>query len=135
MLLKNSTIILLLALFASCNSQNSSEKNLRPVKGMSFDDYLNHIKSNTKLVLVDFNATWCGPCKLLKPVVDSQIKKNADKVDLFDIDVDQNPVVATAMNIKGIPLLLLYKDGKEVWRNTGLIDEEDLADKINQFAK
>ena len=103
--------------------------------GMSFDDYLNHLKASQKLVLVDFNAVWCGPCKTLKPIVIKVVKKNADKVDLFDIDVDKNATVANTMNVRAIPLLILYKQGKEVWRNMGLVDEDDIADKIKQFSK
>jgi thioredoxin 1 len=102
--------------------------------GMSFDDYLNHLKASPKVVLVDFNAVWCGPCKMIKPIVHSLTKKNEAKIELLEIDVDQNPAVASAMNIRGIPLLLLYKRGKEVWRNMGLIDETTLAEKIKQFA-
>lgn len=105
-----------------------------PDGGMSFDDYLSHIKADGKLVLVDFNAVWCGPCKLLKPIVQRQVKKNKDKVTLFDVDVDQHSNVATAMNIRSIPLLLLYKNGKEVWRSMGLVEEELIAAKIKEFA-
>ena len=104
-----------------------------PQAGMSMEDYLAHIKNPDKLVLVDFNAVWCGPCKQLKPIVTKLAKKNSDKLDLFEIDVDKNPKVATAMNINGIPLLILYKGGKEVWRNMGLIDENDLNGKVKQF--
>jgi thioredoxin 1 len=103
--------------------------------GMSFDDYLNHLKASSKLVLVDFNATWCGPCKILKPRVERVIKKNADKVDLFDIDVDKNTAVGKTMNVRAIPLLILYKQGKEVWRSMGVVEEEDIADKVRQFSK
>jgi thioredoxin 1 len=105
----------------------------KPAMGMSFDDYLNHIKAH-KLVLVDFNATWCGPCKILKPIVHKVVKKNEGKVDLFDIDVDKNPDVANTMKVSGIPLILLYKDGKEVWRQMGLTDEDTLNAKIQAFS-
>lgn len=102
--------------------------------GMTFDEYLSKIKSD-KLVLVDFNAVWCGPCKVLKPIVTKVVKKNADKVELFDIDVDKNSTVANSMNINAIPLILLYKDGKEVWRQMGLTDEDTLTAKIAEFSK
>jgi thioredoxin 1 len=103
--------------------------------GMSFDDYLNHLKASPKLVLVDFNAVWCGPCKTLKPIVNRVVKKNADKVDLFEIDVDKNSTVAHTMNVRAIPLLILYKQGKEVWRSMGLVEEELITDKVTQFSK
>jgi len=101
--------------------------------GLTMDDYLALIKKSDKLVLVDFNAVWCGPCKLLRPTVTKLAKKNSDKLELLEIDVDKNPKVANAMNINGIPLLILYKQGKEVWRNLGLIDENELASKLKQF--
>jgi len=103
--------------------------------GMSFDDYLNHLKASSKLVLVDFNAVWCGPCKTLKPIVQKVIKKNADKVELFEIDVDKNSTVANTMNVRAIPLLILYKQGKEVWRNMGLVEEEVILEKVKEFSK
>lgn len=102
--------------------------------GISFDDYLNHLKASPKLVLVDFNAVWCGPCKSLKPIVAKVIKKNTDKVDLFEIDVDKNSTVAKTMNVRAIPLLILYKQGKEVWRSMGLVEEELIAEKVQQFS-
>src|SRR4051812_18531952 len=97
--------------FTLCNSQASKTTAVTatatpPKSGMSFDDYLNHIKGSGKLVLVDFSAVWCGPCKTLKPLVHQAVKKNSDKVELFEIDVDQNPVVSSTMQVKGIPLLI-----------------------------
>jgi len=102
--------------------------------GLTFDNYLKQVK-NTKLVLVDFNAVWCGPCKVLKPIVQRVIKKNESKAVLLDIDVDKNPVVANTMNVRSIPLLILYKDGKEVWRQLGVVGEDVLQEKIDEFSK
>lgn len=94
-------------------------------KGISMDNFLASVTKD-KLVLVDFNATWCGPCKVLKPTVHKLAEKNAQKLDLLEIDVDENSTLADKMHIEAIPLLVLYKNGKEVWRNTGLIEEKDL---------
>ena len=117
------------SVFTSCNSQDPPQ----PKSGMSFDDYLSHTKNAGKLVLVDFSAVWCGPCKTLKPLVAKAIKKYSDKVELFEVDVDKNPVVSNTMNIKGIPLLILYNNGKEVWRSMGLIEEGVILDKFKEF--
>ena len=103
--------------------------------GLSFDAYLAHLKESKKIVLVDFSAVWCGPCKMLKPTVAKLVKNNEAQLELFDIDVDKNPSVANAMNIRSIPLLVLYKEGKEVWRNLGMIDENSLNNKIAPFLK
>ena len=102
---------------------------------LSFDDYLAAIKKTDKMVLVDFNAVWCGPCKILKPTVLKLADKNKDKIVLLDIDVDHNPAVARTMNIQSIPLLVLYKNGKEVWRNLGLIDGGTIQDNITKFSR
>ncbi|HLP21650.1 MAG TPA: thioredoxin domain-containing protein [Chitinophagales bacterium] len=103
--------------------------------GMSFEDYLAHLKAAQKLVLVDFNAVWCGPCKQLKPIVKKVEKRNADKLEVFEIDVDKNSTVANTMNVRAIPLLILYKGGKEVWRNMGMTDESTIQDKVTEFSK
>lgn len=103
--------------------------------GMSFEDYLAHLKASSKLVLVDFSAVWCGPCKQLKPVLHKAQKKNADKLEVFEIDVDKNPTVANTMNVRAIPLLILYRQGKEVWRSMGLVDEDLIQSKVNEFSK
>ncbi|MBS1683679.1 MAG: redoxin domain-containing protein [Bacteroidetes bacterium] len=99
-------------------------------KGLSMDDYLKRTKSD-KLVLVDFSAVWCGPCKILKPIVEQTTEANKDKVELLAVDVDKNPAVSDAMHITGIPLLILYKNGKEVWRQLGVTDRATLENQIS----
>lgn len=113
--------------------QTSATGNRRTA-GMSFDDYLAYIKKSDKLVLVDFSAVWCGPCKVLKPVVHKIEKENAKAVELFEVDVDKNPLVSKSMNITGIPLLILYKGGKEVWRNMGVADEATILEQIKKYS-
>lgn len=110
----------------------SSAKGDRRTAGMSFDDYLAYVKKSQKLVLVDFSAVWCGPCKIIKPVVHKIEKENAATVELFEVDVDKNPLISKAMNITGIPLLILYKNGKEVWRNMGVTDEATILEQIKK---
>lgn len=116
----------------SANKPVETGTGAAPDKGMTFDQYLETIKKD-KLVLVDFSAVWCGPCKILKPRVDNVEKKNKGKLVVLNIDVDKNTDVANTMNITGIPLLVLYKDGKEVWRFLGLVDEKELESKIAEF--
>lgn len=111
--------------------QTSATGNRRTA-GMSFDDYLAYIKKSKKMVLVDFSAVWCGPCKIIKPTVHKIEKENAETVELFEIDVDKNPLISKAMNITGIPLLILYKNGKEVWRNMGVTDEATILEQIKK---
>jgi thioredoxin 1 len=103
-------------------------------KGLDMNSYLVKVKSD-KLVLVDFNAVWCGPCKTLKPILDRIAAKDKDKVTVLPLDVDHNPRLSDAMHIQGIPLMILYRDGKEVWRTLGLTDEETIQDAINSNSK
>ncbi len=103
-------------------------------QGLSMDDYLAKVKSD-KLVLVDFNAVWCGPCKKLKPILEKAEKKNKDQLEVLPIDVDQNPALSDAMHIKGIPLLIMYKAGKEVWRQTGLVELSDIEEQVKLNSK
>ncbi len=90
------------------------------------------IKSK-KLVLVDFHAEWCGPCKMLSPIVARVAKQVGDDVRVVKIDVDKNQSIAATLGIRGVPTLVLYKDGKLVWRQSGVIQERDLLMVINQY--
>ncbi|MCW3125473.1 MAG: thioredoxin family protein [Bacteroidetes bacterium] len=102
--------------------------------GLDMNAYLAKVKSD-KLVLVDFSAVWCGPCKLLKPIVEKLAGDHKDKMEVLPIDVDKNPAVSNAMHITGIPLLILYKNGKEVWRQMGLTDRETIEQQIKLNSK
>ena len=98
------------------------------------NNYLAKVKSD-KLVLVDFSAVWCGPCKMLKPIVDKIAEKEKDKLEVLPIDVDKNQGLANEMHITGIPLIILYKNGKEVWRQLGLADKETIEKQIAENSK
>jgi len=86
-----------------------------------------------KLVLVDFHAEWCGPCKMLSPIVARVAKQVGDDVRVVKIDVDKNQSIAATLGIRGVPTLVLYKDGKLVWRQSGVLQERDLLMVINQY--
>jgi thioredoxin 1 len=100
-------------------------------KGLNMDSYLAKIKAE-ELVIVDFNAVWCGPCKMLKPILDKIADKYQGKVTVMPIDVDQNPNLSHAMHIEGIPLVIMYKEGKEVWRTMGLTDQKTIEKEIRE---
>lgn len=94
--------------------------------GIDGEKYLKLISNTEKLVLVDFNAEWCGPCKKLSPILEKLAKEYSSKMELVKIDVDQNPVIAKQLKIEGLPTLKMYKNGKEVWQYLGLTDEETI---------
>ncbi len=83
-------------------------------------------------VLVDFKADWCGPCKMMAPVL-KQVKQNfKDQIKILKIDIDQNPTVAQRFDVKGVPTLILFKQGKPVWRQSGVLQVNDLIAVLNK---
>ncbi len=69
--------------------------------------------------LIDFYATWCGPCKAFSPTLE-QLKKNVgDKARIIKIDIDKNNALAGKLNVKSVPTIMIYKDGKQIWRASG----------------
>lgn len=87
------------------------------VKKMTEKEF-NELKSE-KLALIDFSATWCGPCKMLAPVLEEVSEEMGEMVDFYNVDVDENPSLAGKFEISSIPALVLLKDGKKVAMQVG----------------
>ncbi len=83
-------------------------------------------------VLVDFYATWCGPCQMMPPILDEVKSHFKDKVRILKIDVDKNPKVAAAFQVRGVPSLFIFKNGKPVWQESGVIPARNLIQILNQ---
>ena len=77
-------------------------------------------------VLVDFHAEWYGPCKMMPPILDQVKNELGDKVKILKIDVDKNQALASAYNVKGVPTIMIFKDGKQVWRESGVRQASEL---------
>lgn len=92
------------------------------------------IINQDKPVLVDFFAEWCGPCKMMSPILKEVKEVLADKVSIIKIDVDKNQPLATKYQVRGVPTLILYKSGKQVWRQSGLVQKNELVSIINKFS-
>ena len=87
-----------------------------------------------KAVLVDFTATWCGPCKAMAPIL-QQLKQNmGDKITIIKIDIDKNRPAAEHFQIAGVPPLILFRKGQMLWRQSGVVDATTLERTINQFS-
>ena len=94
--------------------------------------FKNIIDSETP-VLVDFFATWCGPCKTLAPILSEVKKELGDAVKIVKIDVDKNQPLAAKYEVRGVPTMLLFKNGKQLWRQSGVLQKNQLVDIIKQY--
>lgn len=95
---------------------------------MSITDYNGFISANaSKLVLVDFGAEWCAPCKKMEPYLNKLLESNKDKIAFLKVEGGNDIDVMKSANVESIPYLILYKNGKEVWRHAGFIEETELS--------
>lgn len=83
-------------------------------------------------VLIDFHAEWCGPCKMLAPVIQDVSKALDGKVRIIKIDVDKNQQVAQKYQVRGVPTLALFKNGEVVWKEAGVRSKQEIINIINQ---
>lgn len=93
----------------------------------------NELISDAKPTLVDFYATWCGPCKMQSPIIEKVKESVGDSANVIKIDIDKNEAVARRYNVQSIPTLILFKNGEPVWRAVGLQQENVLVDKIKDY--
>lgn len=85
-------------------------------------------------VLVDFSAEWCGPCKMMAPILKQVAGTTGDKVRIIKVDVDRNPQAAAAYQIQGVPTLILFQNGKMLWRQSGVVQAPELVRIISQHS-
>jgi len=96
------------------------------------EEFENNVLKSEKLVLVDFFATWCGPCQMLAPILEELSKEN-NEFEVVKIDIDQERELAIENEIEFVPTVVIYKNGKEIDRMTGVMDKTEILEKIEQY--
>lgn len=90
----------------------------------------NSIIKSEKPVLIDFFATWCGPCKMLGPILKEVKDSLGDRISILKVDVDKNQQIAAQYQVRGVPTMILFQDGKQLWRQSGVLNKEDIIKVI-----
>lgn len=98
-------------------------------KTVSFKDLI----AGSKPVLVDFSAEWCGPCRVMGPILEDFKHRIGEQATVIKIDVDRNPSAAQAYGIQGVPTLIIFKNGQPVWRRSGVMSAEQLQQTMAPF--
>ena len=94
----------------------------------------NELIQSNKPVLVDFFAEWCGPCKVMAPILKEVKQEIGDAASILKVDVDKNPQAAAAYQVQGVPTLILFKGGKVLWRQSGVVPKNGLVGVIQKFS-
>ena len=88
---------------------------------------------SSKLVLVDFYAEWCDPCKMMKPILLDVAERIGDKATIISVDIDKEKELATKHRIQSVPTLIIYKNGKQLWRQSGIISANALTKLLKDY--
>ncbi|MFN2456957.1 MAG: thioredoxin [Chitinophagaceae bacterium] len=93
----------------------------------------NEVINSDKPVLVDFFAQWCGPCKMMAPILKQTKDSLGDKVRIIKVDIDKNREAAEHYQIQGVPTIILFKNGQVRWRQSGVVPANTLVEVVNQY--
>ena len=93
----------------------------------------NEMINGEQLTLVDFFATWCGPCQMMHPILEQLKEKMGDDIRILKVDVDKNEALSMQYRIQSVPTLMLFKKGEMLWRQSGAMSLNDLMQKISQL--
>ncbi|MGM0545373.1 MAG: thioredoxin [Bacteroidota bacterium] len=97
-------------------------------KKTTFNDIIN----GEKPVLVDFYADWCGPCKMMTPILKDLKKRMGEEINILKVDAEKNADAAIKYNVRGVPTLILFKEGQILWQQAGVVQAKQLEQIINQ---
>ena len=93
----------------------------------------NKLVSSDIPVLVDFYADWCGPCKMLAPILKQVKDQMGDSVKIVKIDVDKNASLAAKYQVRGVPTMILFRNGKPLWRQSGVLQKNDIVQVLQSY--
>jgi len=119
---------------AGCGNPSALNESTASVKHIAQGEFADEVTRCATPVVADFYATWCGPCRMLSPMLDKLAGGYADKIKFVKINVDESPGLAQNFQVEAIPTLIFFKAGKVADRITGLPDEADLKAKLDAFA-
>jgi thioredoxin 1 len=120
--------------FAGCGNNPAMNESTANVKHIAQADFANEVTLCTNAVVADFYATWCGPCRMLSPMLERLSGNYTNQIKFVKINVDESPGLAQNFEVRAIPTLIFFKNGKVADRITGLPDEADLKDKLDALA-
>ena len=108
---------------------HAASSNLMELGEKNFDE----VVGGSKPVLVDFFAEWCGPCKMMTPILKQTKDAVGDNATIIKVDIDKNPETAQEFGIQGVPTLILFKEGKIMWRQSGVVQSNTLVQVVKQY--
>ena len=121
-----------LAVHPNCGQCHQPLLTLAPIE-LNEQNFSNFISNTDLPVLIDLWAEWCGPCKMMAPILKDVKKELGDSVTIIKVDVDRNPQAANEYQVQGVPTLILFKNGKLLWRQSGVIPKNGLVGVIKKF--
>lgn len=104
-------------------------------KELNSVEFQSEVLNSKDTVLVDFSATWCGPCKMLAPIIDELSTEMEGKAKVYKIDVDKSGDIAQKYNIMGVPTVMIFKNGKAVDKMVGFQPKNNIKSKLEQYSK
>lgn len=135
--MKKAGLIFLCSLFTTVCLPQTDEvaisANTDPLCDLTVEQYNQKVKVHNKLVLVYFKAGWCRVCLRQEPVLHDVQKEYSTKIDLLELDMDCNPLVSDYFEVGGLPILILYKNGKIVWDRLGIAQKKEIAEQIKCY--
>jgi thioredoxin 1 len=106
-------------------------KDHKPTSMATFAEMIN----SDKPVLVDFFAAWCGPCRTMEPILKNLKSFIGEAATIIKVDVDKNPAAAMAYQVQGVPTLILFRNGKALWRQSGVVQAKELEQVIRAHSR